>query len=150
MNLRRLYATALDISKLSKDPSTKIGALIVGDDGEGGPWGFNGAPRKCKADEVGDPRGERPEKYYWFEHAERNAIYAAARSGYSTSGRTMIVTHPPCMDCARAIVQAGFKSVIILTNDEDFLSRWKDHAERALVLFEECGVNVLIENYLHE
>lgn len=141
MSPLRLMAVAQAIAGLSKDPSTQIGALIIGPHGDGGPWGFNGAPRGCKADEPGDPRGERPEKYYWFEHAERNAIYAAARSGYATAGCTMIVTHPPCADCARAIVQAGIVRVVVLaTTNDDFRLRWHQHTERAARLFGECGV----------
>jgi dCMP deaminase len=125
------------IAQLSKD-TTKVGAVIIGASGEGGPWGYNGAPRGCSADE--DDRKERPEKYFWFEHAERNAIYAAARAGFSTNGTTLVVTHPPCIDCARAIVQAGIVRVIAGIQDDEFNQRWVDSAIRTKRLFEECGI----------
>jgi dCMP deaminase len=131
---------ALAIAQLSKDESTQVGALLLGANGEGGPWGYNGAPRGCSADE--DERKERPEKYFWFEHAERNALYAAARTGFQTIGATIVVTHFPCMDCARAIVQAGIKRVIAPRPTSEFLERWKEHISRALRLFDECGVFV--------
>jgi len=125
------------IAQLSKD-TTKVGAVIIGKNGEGGPWGYNGAPRKCNADE--DERRERPEKYFWFEHAERNSIYAAARAGFSTNGTTLVVTHPPCIDCARAIVQAGIVRVISANPDSEFMARWNDSSERSKRLFDECGI----------
>lgn len=128
------------IAALSKDPSTKVGAVLLGPNGEGGAWGYNGAPRGCNADV--DHRSDRPEKYFWFEHAERNAIYTAARTGFTTTGCTMVVTHAPCMDCARGIVQAGIKKVIFPKPDKDFFERWEDHLERMAYLFSECGIEV--------
>lgn len=133
------------IAKASKD-STKVGAVLIGPDGEGGPWGYNGAPRGCSADESDDLRNQRPEKYYWLEHAERNAIYTAARTGFKTIGCTMVITHPPCMDCARAIVQAGIKKVLFIEPTEDFIKRWEKHVLRSLKLFEECGVQIEVIN----
>lgn len=142
MNKHEKYLSiAQAVSVLSKDASTKVGAVILGPDGEGGPWGYNGAPRGCAADE--DVRRERPEKYFWMEHAERNAIYAAARRGFSTVGGTMVVTHPPCMDCARAIVQAGITTVITSTPDAEFQRRWADHDTRTKTLFDEAGVQLV-------
>ena len=126
------------VSLFSKDASTQVGALIIGPAGEVRGTGYNGAPRGSKADE--DNRMHRPEKYFWFEHAERNAIYNAARCGTPTDGCTMIITHPPCMDCARAIVQAGIKDVIWNVPNSEFGNRWLEHKDRATFLFDECGV----------
>ena len=126
------------VSLFSKDASTRVGALIIGPAGEVRGTGYNGAPRGSKADE--DNRANRPEKYFWFEHAERNAIYNAARCGTPTDGCTMIITHPPCMDCARAIVQAGIKEVVWNVPHPGFEARWLEHKDRATLLFDECGV----------
>ena len=123
----------------SKDQSSQVGCVIIGPSGESRGWGYNGSPRGCTADE--DERGrERPEKYYWFSHAEANAIANAARLGIPLEGASIIVTHPPCMDCARAIVQSGIKEVWCATPDSEFLCRWVEHTRRARKLFEECGV----------
>lgn len=131
---------ATAISQLSKDTSTKVGAIVVSPTLEVRTMGYNGAPRGCAADE--DARGsKRPEKYFWMEHAERNAIYNAARMGVSLIGSTLVVTHPPCMDCARAIVQAGIARVIWPKPEEDFAIRWIEHKFRVEKLFEECGVS---------
>ena len=58
-------------------------------------------------------RLSRPDKYTWVEHAERNAIYTAARCGISLEGCTMYVDLMPCVDCARGIIQAGLREVVV-------------------------------------
>ena len=126
----------------SKDKSTQIGAVIVGDDHEVLSVGYNSFPRGANDDL--NERQERPEKYYWFEHAERNAIYNAARVGTPINGATMYLTcYIPCMDCARAIVNSGIKKVyckkIDGTKNKD---KWEEHAKRAKVLFDECYVEL--------
>lgn len=136
---RKYLEIANAVSKLSKDSSTQVGALVLGPTGEVRSLGYNGAPRGCSADE--DRRGmERPEKYYWFSHAELNAITNAARVGTPLHGSTLVVTHPPCMDCARAIVQSGIVQVFAQWPDDQFRDRWEEHLLRTEMLFEECGV----------
>lgn len=132
----KYLSVARSVAEFSKDRSTKVGAVIIGPDGEGGPWGYNGFPRGC--DDNDDYRHQRPEKYLWTEHAERNAIYNAARTGFSTKGCAIFITHPPCMDCARAIVQAGIKLVVWVRGGLN--SRWDESTNTALQLFEETGV----------
>ena len=133
---------AQEVAKLSKDKSTKVGAVIVGSSNEVRSIGYNGAPRGCSADEGDDPRTERPEKYWWVAHAELNAIVNAARIGTPLDNSTIVVTHFPCMDCAKAIVQAGIKKVTVLTPEPDFEERWADHIARSVRLFAECGVHI--------
>ncbi len=141
--IAKLMTIARAVAQLSKD-DTKVGAVIVGPDGEGGPWGYNGAPRGCSADE--DERFQtRPEKYFWAEHAERNAIYSAARAGFSPKGCTLVVTHFPCMDCARAIVQSGIKRVVVGKMTAEFSERWHESIIRSIRLFDETGVELLEE-----
>lgn len=138
---RKYLEIARATAKLSKDTSTQVGALILGPSQEVRSLGYNGAPRGCSADE--DARGrERPEKYFWFSHAELNAITNAARAGTPLLGSSIIVTHFPCMDCARAIVQAGIVEVFCPEMDDAFISRWAEHTIRSQKLFDECGVKV--------
>ncbi len=127
-------------ARFSKDTSTKVGAVIAGAAKEDRSSGYNGAPRGCAADEAGDLRSARPEKYFWFSHAELNAITNAARVGVPLEGCTIYVTHPPCMDCARAIVQAGIKRVVTVRPSAGFVERWEEHMSRSQRLFDECGV----------
>ena len=77
------------VKKKSKDKNTQIGAVIVGTDKEIVSTGYNSFPRGIN-DGVSE-RQERPEKYHWFEHGERNAIYNAARIGVVTLG--LLVPH---------------------------------------------------------
>lgn len=138
---RKFMELAYARARFSKDTSTKVGAIIIGPSGEDRSSGYNGAPRGCHADEAGDPRREqRPEKYFWFSHAELNAITNAARVGVPLEGCTIYVTHPPCMDCARAIVQAGIKRVVTVRPSAGFVERWEEHMSRSQRLFDECGV----------
>ena len=105
----------LDICKVvatrSKDPNTQVGCVIIGPNREIRSTGYNSFPRGIR-DDVPE-RLERPTKYLWIEHAERNAICNAARAGTATEGCTIFVEIMPCMDCARAIVQAGIVEVVV-------------------------------------
>ena len=138
------YEMLLTIRKKSKDPSTQVACVIVGDDNEVRSLGFNGFPRGVEDDPEKVPeRYERPEKYVWFEHGERNAIYNAARMGTPLNGCRLYVTGYPCTDCARAIIKVGIKEVIIGDLDSPgFLERWKDQIERSTTMFEESGIKV--------
>jgi dCMP deaminase len=142
MNKYKYMEIANAVALLSKDTSTKVGAVILGAENSVRSLGYNGAPRGCSADEAGNDRGVRPEKYFWFSHAEANAITNAARVGTPLDGSTLIVTHFPCMDCARLIVQAGIKKVVCKSMPDEFVDRWADHITRSLRLFDECGVEV--------
>lgn len=55
----------------------------------------------------------RPAKYIWVEHAERNAIYEAARRGVALEGCTMYVQLMPCVDCARGVIQSGIREIVV-------------------------------------
>ena len=129
--LLKYMRVAEAVAELSKDKSTKVGALILGPANEIRACGYNGAPRGCEADE--DERSERPEKYHWFSHAELNAITNAARVGTPLEGNTLVVTHFPCMDCARAIVQAGkLLDVEVLDHLVIGQGKWVSLKERGL------------------
>jgi dCMP deaminase len=135
----RFMELARVISTWSKDRSTKVGCVIVGVDRELRSSGFNGFPRRVD-DEI-DERHQRPAKYAWTEHAERNAIYNAARLGVSLQGCTMYLPWFPCMDCARAIVQCGIAELVAIEpNVED--PRWGSDFRSALLLFHEAGVHL--------
>src|SRR6056300_1889883 len=119
---------AHQIKLKSKDERTQIGAVIVGKDKEIVSTGYNSFPRGI--DDNKPLRQERPEKYYWFEHAERNAIYNAARIGVSTKGCTMYLSCGiPCSDCARGIINAGIVRIYCKTVDTTRnREHWDEHA----------------------
>ena len=132
------------IAQKSKDPSTKVGCVIVGDGNAVLSMGFNGFPRGIN--EHDKSRWERPEKYQWIEHAERNAIYNAARHGINLTGSRLYLNWNPkgiCSDCARALVQVGVKEII--GPNKPFPGKGVgehysiDHSE---IMFKEIGIGV--------
>lgn len=113
MNWDELFIRQADlIAQKSKDPSTKVGCVIVGEGNTILSMGFNGFPRSV--DERPGERWVRPEKYLWVEHAERNSVYNAARHGIKLEGaRAYLNWEPrPCADCTRALIQAGIREII--------------------------------------
>lgn len=121
-------------AKMSKDPSTKVGAVIV-KDRRVIATGYNGIPRMVR--DIAPGRNDRPEKYYWYEHAERNAIFNAAAFGTPLAGSTMYCFWMPCHDCARAIIQSGLIEVVYYEMMPD---RWNESQERAIEMLTEAQV----------
>ncbi len=144
MNWESYFLNIAEQVKLkSKDNNTQIGAVIVGEDNEILSTGYNSFPRGL--DDENNERQERPEKYFWFEHAERNAIYNAARVGTRLKGSSIYLTSGlPCMDCARGIVNSGIKRVyckeVCTTKNKDM---WDEQQKRSKEMLNECGVEVI-------
>lgn len=127
----------------SKDKKTHIGALIVKDNRILS-TGFNGLPAKVRDL---DERLERPLKYLYVSHAERNAIYTAAKHGISTDGCVLYTNALPCSDCVKGIIQSGISEIVVHTQFNDYckiISRpeWEKHAEISNVMLNESGVYV--------
>lgn len=135
----RFMQIAREIAGWSKDLSRKVGCIIVGPKNEIRSMGYNGFPRG--ANDTQAYRHERPMKYKWTEHAERNAIYSAARVGIPLEGCRMYLPWYPCMDCARAIVQTGISELICVEPDLADPQWAGDFAEVPLLL-QESGVAV--------
>lgn len=98
------------VAQKSKDPSTKVGALLLSPEGSIIMTAFNGIP--AGVDDLPE-RYERPAKYEWIQHSESNLIAFAARHGIRTKGCTVVATHHPCVTCSKLLVQAGIKEVIV-------------------------------------
>ena len=148
-----------EVSKKSKDPSSQVGAIIV--EPESNiivSTGFNGFPRRvdqcqeaismdrhgkilCPVDCHLRKREERPVKYFYYEHAERNAIYNAARRGTAVCGCRMYCLRMPCADCARAIIQVGITSLMI-AEDQETPQQWVASCTVAKLMLEESGVYI--------
>lgn len=106
---KRFFDLCEHIAGWSEDQSRKVGAVIVGEANEILATGYNGLPRGISGEVQARHEREGGEKYFWFEHAERNAIFNAARSGTSIEGSTIYCSLFPCADCVRAIIQSGIK-----------------------------------------
>ena len=121
---------------MSKDPSTKVGAAIIGPDREIRATGYNGFPRGT----CDDPSiyRNRPLKHLRVVHAEANAVAAAARVGVSLKGCMAYVTHPCCAQCAALLIQAGV--VRIVTGDVELRPEWADSVLAGRQMCDEAGV----------
>ncbi len=130
------------IASKSKDPKTKIGAIVVKDKRIIS-TGYNGIPHGVDDDIAW--RHERPEKYKWYEHGERNAIYSAAKYGIITENATLYTNAMPCADCARGVIQSGIKHVyvhkqFIDLTDSIVRDQWKGHHIATKSMLNEAGV----------
>ena len=100
----------------SKDPNTKVGAVIVSPDNKVISIGYNGMPRQLDEDQLSWNKGEDLDsKYLYVCHAEFNAILNTQVGG-TLKGATLYVTLFPYNECAKALIQTGIKEVVYLDN----------------------------------
>lgn len=140
---RRFLGIAREVSTWSKDPSTKVGAVLV-KDRKILRTGYNGFPPGIADDP--ERLGDRAEKLRLTIHAEMNALLGAGRE--ETEGAT-IYTYPipPCSNCAKHIIAAGIKmyvSIVSADMSDEIIEarygRWRDEFAKACRMFEEAGV----------
>ena len=133
----RFYGIAEQVASWSKDPSTKVGAVIVRNRRILA-TGYNGVPGKIKDD---DRLLDRDWKLKTVIHAEVNAIINAAKEGVSIHGAEIFVTMFPCSNCAAAIIQSGIKTVVIKSSE--WPERWQNNFIHSKQLLEEAGVELI-------
>ena len=109
---------ALLSSLRSKDGNTKVGACIVSDDHKVLSLGYNGMPLGVSDEEIpwAGSKENKPyleTKYPYVCHAELNAIL---NSNHNLKGSTLYVTLFPCNECTKAVIQAGIKKVVYLSD----------------------------------
>jgi dCMP deaminase len=134
MEFAKVYST------FSKDPSKKIGAVIID------PikriilsGGYNGFPRGVLDSEA--RLNDRELKYKYVVHAEMNAIYNATLNGVSLNGATLYVYGlPVCSECAKGIVQVGIKRVCI-SAAMPLPERWMSSWDMTKKIFNEVGID---------
>lgn len=121
----------------SKDPSTKVGAVIA--DGKRIVMiGYNGPPQGVNDEVILETRDR---KISATIHAEENAILMAGRSLVGTQIYTW--PFPPCSNCAAKIIQVGIREVVsLMPSDEDLWNRW--NCSLTVQLLDEAGVNLLL------
>lgn len=119
----------------------QVGAVIV-KDRHIIATGYNGAPRGlkhceekggCLRQQLGVPSGQRHELCRAL-HAEQNAIIQAATLGQSIEDGTIYVTHQPCVICAKMIINAGIKRIVVRETYPD---------EMATEILDEAGIRVI-------
>lgn len=143
----RFLNIAKEVSSWSKDPSTKVGAVIVDKDQRFISLGYNGFPKGVK--DTIEKLKDREQKYKHMVHAERNALLFANKS---LKGCT-IYTYPfmPCSECASMIIQSGIKKVFSFPSEETYgAERWNESFKISKNMFKEAGVKLKILNYPYE
>lgn len=135
----RFITLAEHIAEWSKDPSTKVGAVIVDKERRVVSLGYNGLPRGMP--DHHHILNNKEIKLQVIKHAEENAIL---NSLLRPEGCTIYVTHHPCASCASSIVQSGIRHVVfpLFPNDTTFNERWQQSILLAKTIFQESGVKV--------
>jgi dCMP deaminase len=137
------------VARMSKDPSTRVGAVIVGPDREVRSTGFNGLPRGIA--DTPERLEDRDTKLRLIVHAEANAILNAARIGVSVKGCTLYLAATdsnnggpvwggaPCTRCTVEVIQAGIAEVVSYPA-KGVPSRWQEDIAAAGELLIEAGI----------
>ncbi len=130
---------AVVIAGRSKDPSSQVGACIVDENNHILSLGYNGTPKTWNDNTFPWERKADKDyhtKYPYVIHAEMNALLNYKGNTKSLDGATVYVTLFPCSNCAKALVQAGVKKVIYLSD------KYKDTDDNiaAKICFDYCGV----------
>ena len=134
---KRFLKLAEHIAGWSKDPSSKIGAVIVDRQNRIVSTGFNGFPVGIADDER---LNDRDTKYKMVLHAEENAIIFAQRD--LSECRLYVSGLPPCPHCASLIIQSGIKEVYIPLHVVP--ERWREAMELSVAMLDEAKVNVIV------
>jgi dCMP deaminase len=121
---------ALVTSKLSKDPSTKVGAVIVTRDNRQCSIGYNGFARGIKENKM---KWTRPIKYERVIHAEMNALLNCP---FETINCKIYLTHQPCHRCIGHVLNSGITEIYYANAyaNVQYLDIWEEHAQ----LFKVC------------
>ena len=106
----RFIQVAEQVAEWSKDPGTKVGAVLVSDRRIIA-TGYNGFPQNIS--DSFERYADREVKLAYTVHAEVNAILNAAKNGSPTDCSTLYVTFPPCVACSTAVIQAGVTRVVL-------------------------------------
>lgn len=125
----------------SKDPNTKVAAIVLAPDSlQILSTGFNGICRKL---EETPERWARPAKYKWVAHAELNAVANAARSGVKLENAICVVTLYPCVECCKALIQSGIRTLV--TKEPNMCDpKWGEDFAISAEMFKESGVQIIL------
>lgn len=140
----RFLRIAFEVATWSKDPGTKVGAVLVRDRRIIAS-GYNGFPQGIE--DFSERYEDRETKLALTVHAEVNAILNAAKNGAKTENTTLYVTFPPCVSCTTAVIQAGVTRVVrphLSTAPE----RWIKSFSRGGKLMTEAGI--LVHSFIPE
>ena len=133
----RFMRIAKEVSTWSKDPSTKVGTVVVNQEKRILATGYNGFPSKCNDDHR---LQSKQTKYPLIIHSEINALLNALNSGVSVKDCDLYIYNlPPCGECSKFIAQARLRKILFCAPVRS--KRWEDEWEQvSKKLFDECGI----------
>lgn len=134
---RRFLNLAAHVAAWSKDPSTKVGAVLVDADRRVISTGYNGFPRGVR--DKSELYANKSMKYARVVHSEVNAVLNAI---VSPRGSTLYTTKACCNECAKVVIQAGVSRVVMPGYDDS--ARWSQAAAVSLEMFQQAGLRVLL------
>jgi dCMP deaminase len=136
----RHYLLAMHVASWSKDPTTQVGAVVVGADRRHMALGYNGFPRGVRDDVL--RYKDRPTKYLFTQHAERNALDNAQ---FSCTGGTLATTMFPCIECTKSIISKGIVRLITPPMPEPIAEpSWRDNCPIARNMLAEASVQITV------
>ena len=135
---KRFIDIAKTVATWSKDPGTKVGAVLVSERRIIA-TGYNGFPQGIA--DIESRYSDRETKLALTVHAEVNAILNAAKNGAQTENTTLYVTFPPCVSCTTAVIQAGVTRVV-RPDLSTAPKRWIESFTRGRRLMVEAGILV--------
>lgn len=136
---RRFMSIAEEVATWSKDPSTKVGAIIVSKDKRILATGYNGFP--AGVEDTLERLNDRNEKYLFTIHAEMNAILNAVKFGINISNSWLFVSGlPVCDNCAKHIVQSGIETVVMKKYEKTQTKRWQESTDKANKIFQSSKI----------
>ena len=128
------------MSTRSKDPSTKVGCIIVSPQRVVLSEGYNGFPRGIA--DTPERLNDRAQKYPRVVHGEANAVINAGRNGAKIVDGIVFVTQPPCPDCTKLLVNAGIREILYIDLDESKkgIAGWRDQLSISFDMLDEAGI----------
>jgi dCMP deaminase len=123
-----------EIAGWSKDPSSKVGCVLVSPDRDIVIPGYNGFPPGIA--DTTERYADRELKYQLVQHAERNAL---RKLGYHDVGYHLFCTHMPCPQCVGGAISAKVTSIVWLVQ-QDYEQRWADMLDISWILMTEANI----------
>lgn len=132
---KRMLHLCNTVAEWSKDPSTKVGVVIMRPDRTVASLGFNGFPPGVA--DTPSRYADRKIKYPMVVHAEANAIITAREPLH---GYTLFGNLAPCCDCTGMLIRAGIVRVLTPEPKKDEYERWRDSMDMAAMMMAEAGI----------
>lgn len=137
---KKFLTIAKAVSELSKDPSTKVGAVAINEAGAVLSVGYNGFP--AKVEDTAERYHNRDTKLALIAHAEQNLVAQAASIGVALKGCTVVISGLyPCSSCAKSLIQAGVVRIVTPASGKN--PRWVADAAWSELMFKEAGIEIV-------